>query len=242
MVYTTLMTVKRKKIEPVTIPWIYHNPSLWLISLSSDGENWITLADKNLWATEIWNEWDEFTVANTWNCFQIWNNYPFPSPLDTSAQLNIYDWGIDTSSYSWQNPYSDDKFVIQDLWLPNDDLRWQVTDTNEARRWPCPEWFHVLSENDFEQIYWILSLISASIYKIKIWRFPFRNLDGYYDNSESYIASSKIDWQPYSVMIYPNKIFELYPADDSSNWLVVRPFKNEPVQPDSSRIILHQLN
>ena len=29
---------------------IYQNTTLWLISLSSDGTNWVTIADKNLWA------------------------------------------------------------------------------------------------------------------------------------------------------------------------------------------------
>lgn len=40
-----------KPAKPITTPWIYHNATLGLISLSSDGSNWITIADKNIGAT-----------------------------------------------------------------------------------------------------------------------------------------------------------------------------------------------
>ena len=59
----------------IKIPWIYYNENLWLISYSVDWQNWITIADKNLWATQVYNYWDVMTEANCWKFYQWWNNY-----------------------------------------------------------------------------------------------------------------------------------------------------------------------
>ena len=67
--------------------WIFHSPSLWLISISSDWTNWITIADKNVWATTVYNNWDTLSESNCWWFFQWWNNYMFP-----------YSWSVTTSS------------------------------------------------------------------------------------------------------------------------------------------------
>ena len=57
--------------------WIFHNPTDWLISISSDGTTWYTMADKNLWATTVYNYWDTLTEANCGKVYQWWNNYGF---------------------------------------------------------------------------------------------------------------------------------------------------------------------
>jgi len=66
---------------------ICHSSTLWLISISSDWTNWTTIADKNVWATTVWNYWDTLSASNCWWYFQQWNNYMFP-----------YSWNITTSS------------------------------------------------------------------------------------------------------------------------------------------------
>lgn len=110
--------------------WIWHNSSLWLISISNvDWSSWITISDKNLWATTAYNEWDPLSESNSWYFYQRWNNYWFP-----------YTWSVTTSStqvnttWYWPgNYYSSDTFIIRpsrpyNNWssVQNDNLRWWV--------------------------------------------------------------------------------------------------------------------
>ena len=46
------------------ITWIYWSSTLWLISIQN-GNSWITISDKNLWATNVWDNW---------LFYQFWNN------------------------------------------------------------------------------------------------------------------------------------------------------------------------
>ena len=55
-------------------PGVYHNAELWLITMSDNWYEWITIADKNLWATEVYNYGDVLTEANCWKFYQRWNN------------------------------------------------------------------------------------------------------------------------------------------------------------------------
>lgn len=87
--------------------WIFHNTTDWLISISSDWINWITIADKNLWATAVYNYWDALSEANCWKFYQRWNNYGLP-----------YTWAIaydtvtvDASAYWPWNYYSNIRFI-----------------------------------------------------------------------------------------------------------------------------------
>lgn len=116
--------------------WAYHNPTLWLISWIGADNEWHTMADKNLWATEVWElTWPSFynrptpTQANIWNLYQRWNNYWFPfgqNPTKTSTEK------VDVSWY-WPWEYTSDTFIItQSPWesrmvAANPDLRWGVT-------------------------------------------------------------------------------------------------------------------
>lgn len=108
--------------------WIYHNPSLWIISISNNtGWSWITIADKNVGATTVWNRWDTESSSNAWWFFQRWNNYMFPIswnlPNTSSTQVNA-------SNYWPWNYYSSDTFIIwSQNWssVQNDDLRWATT-------------------------------------------------------------------------------------------------------------------
>lgn len=79
------------------VPWIYHNAWLWLISMSWDWNTWITIADKNLWATEYWTEW-QTEVAG---CNYMWCFYC------------KWDWTLDT----WYHKPSKEEFEdIINLW------------------------------------------------------------------------------------------------------------------------------
>lgn len=143
--------------------WIFYSATLWIISLSSDGTNWISLSDKNLWASVVYNDWDTLSEANCWNLFQRWNNYWFLWQWNLSTTETQVDW----SPYWPWNYYSSNEYYIGGWdfvdWssVRNDDRWWWITwaehpaeiiercywgkliDDYSAMRWPCPEGFHV---------------------------------------------------------------------------------------------------
>lgn len=118
--------------------WAYHNPTLWLISWIGRDNKWHTMADKNLWATEVWELiWPNYycenrptpTQANIWNLYQRWNNHWFPfgqNPTKTSTEK------VDVSWY-WPWEYTSDVFIITpNYWdsrmlEDNPDLRWWIS-------------------------------------------------------------------------------------------------------------------
>ena len=88
--------------------WIFWSSSLWLISMSWDWTTWITIADKNVWATTVWNSWDTLSEANCGKYFQRWNNYWFDwtwTLADTSSTQ------VDASNYWPWNYYSSGTFI-----------------------------------------------------------------------------------------------------------------------------------
>lgn len=135
------MSIRPFKDEPVTPDswwttlysgtWnagIFHNSTLWLISISSDWTHWITITDKNLWATTVYNDGDTLSEANCGKYYQWWNNYGFAwtgSVTNSSSQ-------VDTTGYWPWNYYSGSTFiysmVMQDWSNPwNDNLWGEVT-------------------------------------------------------------------------------------------------------------------
>lgn len=68
--------------------WIYWQKDLWLITVS-DWTDYVTIADKNLWATKVYNSWDTLSEENCWKFYQWWNNHEFPFDY---TQINVtYD-------------------------------------------------------------------------------------------------------------------------------------------------------
>jgi len=107
--------------------WIFWNSTDWLISLSSDWDIWITIQDKNLWATTVWNSWDTLSEANCGKYYQRWNNYGFPrtwSVTTSSAQ-------VDASAYWPWNYYSSSTFITRS----ENPYRWDTTDNWNLRWW-----------------------------------------------------------------------------------------------------------
>ena len=110
---------------------MWYISTLWLISILVWMNQYVTMQDKNVWATVVWNDWDAITNDNRWKYFQWWNNYGFTywSTWDTSSTL------VDASSYWPNNPYSSSTFITTsdipyDRSNPrNDNLRW-YTDFN----------------------------------------------------------------------------------------------------------------
>lgn len=99
--------------------WIFWNSTLWLISISWDWTTWTTMTDKNLWATNVWDDW---------LYYQFWNNHWFevsPSNYRTSKVSNTqwywpgnyYDDATYTRCSSWNGWFTD----------TNNNIWWGVT-------------------------------------------------------------------------------------------------------------------
>ena len=118
--------------------------NMWTFTIEADWYS-ITLLDRNLWATST--NWEDAY----WYYFQWWNNYWFSwyNAIQTSNTL------VDASDYAWDNPYVDDHFIVWNSnWdnFSNSDLWWDNTDTQAARQWPCPAWYHVPTLDEWEAL------------------------------------------------------------------------------------------
>jgi len=242
--------------RPTYNPWIYWNKAKWLISISSDWKNWYTISDRNAGAKIVYNYGDTLNTDNAWGLYQRWNNYPFP-----------YTWSITTSStrvstswYSWSNPYYSSTFIktsgAPHDWSSNQNanLWWDTTNTIDARRWPCDNWFHVPTQTE---LYWLRTTmvtwlgITTTVDWSKYLKIPLAWVRG----NQWWSASSwvEFDWltsttnywtYSYIRAIYwstswswlvNTSVFSTY----TSYWYSVRPFKNEPVVPDNTWTCLH---
>ena len=87
--------------------WIFHNTTDGIISISADGTNWITIADKNLWATVVYNDWDTLSESNAGWYFQHWNNYMFPFTWSVTTSSTK----VDATDYWPWNYYSSSTFI-----------------------------------------------------------------------------------------------------------------------------------
>ena len=106
--------------------WIFWSSADWLISLSSDWQTWITIADKNLGATTVWNSGDTVSESNSGWYFQWGNNYMFPFTWSVTTSSTQ----VDASNYWPWNYYSSSTFITWSTnWssVQNDDLWWWVT-------------------------------------------------------------------------------------------------------------------
>jgi len=109
--------------------WIFRDETNWLISITWDGTTWYTIADKNLWATVVYKDWDTLSESNCWKFYQRWNNYWFPFTWATTKSTTK----VDASWYWPWNYYSSSTFIYStgDDWnwssVQNDNLRWWVT-------------------------------------------------------------------------------------------------------------------
>ena len=231
-------SIRTSFVPPITTPWIYRSSDLWLISLSSDWTNWTTIADRNLWATTYSTKTGEDNPNAYGNFYQWWNNYWFPAT-----------WSVNTSSVavsvSWYWPwnyFSSDVFITSwsNSWTTNNhnNLRWWITWTKEARRWPCPEWFHIFSRDEYyelktlyETIVWNSNDITATLKIPRAWFRDQTNWNAVYGSQYWYIRTSDYqDWSDTNA-----KDIE-FPANSENNrpiwrWASIRPMKNVGVVP-----------
>lgn len=111
--------------------WIFYNSSLWLISIS-DGTNWVTMADKNLWASVVYNYPNAISSDSSWLFFQWWNNYMFPFNWATTTSSTR----VDANAYWPWNYYNSSVFIT---WW------WWDTSINQNLRWWVSQWISTKS-------------------------------------------------------------------------------------------------
>lgn len=105
---------------------IFRDSSEWFISISSNWSTWITIADKNVWATTVYNSGDTLSESNCGKFYQRWNNYGFPrtwSVSTSSTRVNAWDY------WPW-NYYSSSTFIIR-----TSSPRWWDSSNNANLRW-----------------------------------------------------------------------------------------------------------
>ena len=137
--------------------WIFHDTVNWLISISDNWEDWITIQDKNIWATVVYNYWDALSSSNCWNYYQWWNNYWFAYTWALTT-----DWNqVDTTWYWPWNYYSSSTFITR-ISSPYD---WSSVDNNDLRGWVT--WV-VLTEYDIYNRFQ-LSWTNITIWGQAVW-------------------------------------------------------------------------
>jgi len=231
-----------------TTAWIYHSPDLWLISLSSDWTNWITIADKNLGATEVYEDGDTLSEANSGKYYQWWNNYGFPftgAVTTSSGQVNAQNY------WPW-NYYSSSTFITTNprdsSW--NSNLWWSVTWTNGAMKWPCSEWYHIPTKSEWQTIInnwitmwawafdWYVNFVSYLKMPLAWWLINgspmFSDSYWYYWVSEEYNVN-----YAYRLDVDVNPKIDVQTYAWKNAWFSIRPFANTPVQPDDSWTVLY---
>ena len=143
---------------------------------------WITLLDRNLWASATWAGIDE-SMQSFWYYFQWWNNYGFPS--NPSESISSTGTKVDASEY-WPNTangyYSSNIFIKWTYdWstMHNNNLRWWSWDSRDGndrgypvenpvdRRWPCPENYHIPSIWEWNKLikFWTWEYSGVSLSK-----------------------------------------------------------------------------
>ena len=241
----------RQDVQLITTAWIYHNSDLWLISLSSDWSTWLTIADKNLWATTVYNDGDTLSEANCGKYYQRWNNYGFPftwSVTTSHTQVNA-------STYWPWNYYSSSTFIGYN-WRWDTTDNWNlwggVTWTNEAMQWPAPSGSHIPSKTERQAVYNVWTALGwGSKDWTNFWialKLPFA---GFRDNWSADVVGQGNNGNYWSSSRYDaNNAYNLYFNSGGSSISTqgynyrasgysVRCFKNEAVQPDSSRTKLY---
>ncbi len=140
---------------------IVHDTTGWTITVYWTWADWkiywITIQDKNLWATNVW---DYGYYFQWWN--NNWNSWNSDVSIDLLERNSGYDnkWydGINNWFIIWyRDIWADNELHDNVWWGGNDDddsnpniIKWYDTVNHEAanvtwRQWPCPDGYHVPS-------------------------------------------------------------------------------------------------
>ena len=132
--------------------YIYSFNDIELYSVSNTWRvSYVWLMDRNLWATATW-AWKNSSDKSYGYYYQWWNNYWF-----TKWALNTVSTAVPYSDWSKYVPY---KYASKNFvkWSSGNWMEWFEKNKNlwwsgseVARKWPCPEWYHIPSEQEWSE-------------------------------------------------------------------------------------------
>lgn len=241
-------------LPKVTTPWIYHNSGLKLISLSSDWSTWVTISDRNLWATSVYNYWDTLSNANCWALYQRGNDYVF---YRTTAPSTSSSTTATSSYWPYYNCYISTFRTLAWDWssTTNNDLWWDTTKSPiYVRQWPCDDWFHVPTQTEWINVVNIWTALWAwttwEWWRINVMKYL--KLPAWW--SRAHNATFQYEWErweywtssvnssnaatAYFFRIYSTKVQTDWTAY-KTYWYSIRPFKDEPTIPDDTWTVLY---
>ena len=155
--------------------WVFKNTTLWLISIQN-ASNWITISDKNLWATNVWDKG---------LYYQFWNNHWFtvsPSSYVTSKPTF-------SDEYWPQNPYNSSQFV-----RVSSGNNWFNGTCNDIWWWVNPTWSWT-QVKDVQEIYIWSTKIRPAMRLVLQW-----NGWNVYEENGEYIFTDEMWWSVDIVM------------------------------------------
>ena len=203
------------------------------------------------WWNYYWFLWDEEEISERVNT--LWCEES--STPDYDDYGNWYGWGDDWDEsnsteqcndikYSWSNPYEESKFIYDSNYSDwstetNDDLWWAIEDTEVSRQWPCPNWWHVPTQKEWNDAltYWdnrekVWDETDNMSFKEYLWlhwawyRSPLSTLNNVW---ESWYWTTTPSWsQMYRLRIQGNSVW--ISSTSRMNALPVRCFKNQSLE------------
>lgn len=237
--------------------WIFWDQTNWIISVT-DGTNWYTIMDKDMWANN---------VMSYWLLYQRWNNYWFPSSWSLSRTSTIkpnastyWPWNYYKSNIyiTWSNGNSRSDPVNPNLWWyvsfmnqDNDIYVWEWEWENYYYQWwPCSDWFHVPTASEWQ---WLISIMNTMNFRewydfsVKL-HLPI----AWYRWKDTTIYARSSWWFYWTTTPYENIPREIiiarvsYSMDVEARWsaernwaLLIRSFSNEYIQPQSDWTVIH---
>ena len=149
------ITLTAKYLRTATIVWdddSRNSFKYWTIQIWD-----YVLMDRNLWAKKAWDgiTWEDnsqnYGTDNDYYgyYYQWWNNWWF-SDKTTSA------WATTTITVSNEyipSKYQNSNWNSASPWSEQTNLWWDDANTDEARQGPCPDWWHVPSNTEWQGIY-----------------------------------------------------------------------------------------
>ena len=133
-----------------------------------------TLMDRNMWALDRYNKSTSINDESRGYYYQWWNNYGFDSHYENDGAISIRTkQRVDVDNYSWESPYYSFRFYVNWAgdanWMNNittkKDLWWDITKTQEARQWPCPDGYYIPTKDDWISLLNSWSWVNSREYK-----------------------------------------------------------------------------
>lgn len=147
IIYASTASVSCNQVVYASDRWtITHNYIDKTISIADNSWHTALIYDRNVWATDIYQDGDQYTTTNIWKVYQWWNWYWWdyngvPSASHATVCANLY-WP--------QNPYQVNQYIDYCQWdnCRNIDLWWwdsaPLWDLNNLLlNTNIPNWFHI---------------------------------------------------------------------------------------------------